>query len=119
MAPGYSISLADRTRACFRQGTDTGCGVGGAVGVLTGSCLPLLSTPSLCVPDLSGFWGWNSTGTEAYGAQPSVRVPGPIETFHEQMQPNGFGVTLRTITDKVGYLYTVYLALMAMIPFYR
>lgn len=68
MPPGYSISLADRMRACFRQGTNTGCGVGGAVGVLTGSCLPLWSTPSLCGPDLPGFWGWNSTGTEAYGA---------------------------------------------------
>lgn len=68
MPPGYSISLAGRTRACFRQGTDTGCGLGGAVGVLTGSCLPLWSTPSLCVPDLPGFWGWNSTGIEAYGA---------------------------------------------------
>lgn len=47
--PALSISGADRVRPCFSQGTETRCGIGGAMGILMGSCPPLLLNQSLCV----------------------------------------------------------------------
>lgn len=48
-----------------------------------------------------------------------MRIPGPIETLHEQMQPNGFGVTLTTVTDSGFLVYHMPSSVSVMIPFYR